>query len=71
MENCLNAGFEELTVAIDTESCNLESELMSNANLQLETLVTFLDQNVILLSEQMKERVIPLFRQRCQLLESI
>ena len=62
VENCLNAGFEELSVAIDYETRNLETELQQKANLQFETLLTFLDENVLLLSEQMKERVIPLFR---------
>ena len=49
-------------MAIDCEARSLETELKQKANLQLETLLTFLDENVLLMSEQMKERVIPLFR---------
>ena len=71
VDNCLNATFEEITVNIDEEAKALMTELQSKQNLQLETLSTFLDESFVLVSEQMKEKVQPLFRLRCQLLDTI
>ena len=67
IQNCLSGIFEEMTGQIDTELRNLEDELASKTNLQLETISTVIDDSAKLTIEQMKEQVVPLFRLRCQL----
>lgn len=67
IQNCLSGIFEEMTGQIDTELRNLEDELASKTNLQLETISTVIDDSAKLTIEQMKEQAVPLFRLRCQL----